>query len=94
MFDTELKALSKKKFELTQTLEVRAWTLPAGEAQVYRDVITELEKSDLELVRAVKGGRFTRDLKDGVSFGFWDLVRWLIVGALVAYFIWRFGGPA
>jgi transglutaminase-like putative cysteine protease len=94
MFDTELKALSKKKFELTQTLEVRAWTLPAGEAQVYRDVITELEKSDLELVRAVKGGRFTRGLKDGVSFGFWDLVRWLIVGALVAYFIWRFGGPA
>ena len=31
-------ALNNKHFELTQTLDVRAWTLPAEEAQIYRDV--------------------------------------------------------
>lgn len=88
-FDTELKALTKKKFELTQTLEVRAWSLPASEAQTYRDVVAELEKSDLELVRAVKGGKFTRDIKSGGG-GVLDFIRWAIVGALVVYWVWRF----
>lgn len=88
-FDTELKALSKKKFELTQTLEVRAWSLPASEAQVYRDVVAELEKSDLEMVRAVKNGKFTRDARNG-GMGVFDFLRWLVVGLVVAYWISRF----
>lgn len=91
-FDAEFKVLSKKRFELTQTLDVRAWTLPAHEAQVYRDVVSELEKSDLELVRAVKGGKFTRDLKGGSGFGVWDFIRWASIGALIVYWVWRFGG--
>ncbi len=93
-FDTELKALSKKHFELTQTLEVRSWTLPASEAQVYRDVIAELEKSDLELVRAVKGGKFTTDLRGGGAFGIWDMIRWTLIAALIVYWFWRFNGGA
>ena len=91
-FEAELKALSRKRFELTQTLEVRAWTLPASEAQIYRDVVAELDKSDLDLMRAVRNGKFTRDLKGRASFGFWDVARWAVVAALAAYFIWRFGG--
>jgi hypothetical protein len=91
-FDTELRALSKKKFELLQTLEVRAWTLPADEAHVYRDVVAELDKSDLELIRAVKRGKFVRDIKSGNTFGFWDFMRWAVVGALAVYWIWRFAG--
>jgi transglutaminase-like putative cysteine protease len=33
-FETELKALNDKHFELLQTLDIRAWTLPPAEAQV------------------------------------------------------------
>lgn len=83
---TELRVLSKKRFELTQTLDIRAWTLPAPEAQIYRDVISELEKSDLELLRAVKNGKFQRNIKNG-GFGFWSLLRWLAIGLLVAYWL-------
>jgi transglutaminase-like putative cysteine protease len=93
-FETELRVISKKKFEQVQTLEVRGWTLPASEAQVYRDVISELEKSDLELVRAVKGGKFTREIKSGAGFGAWDVIRWALVGALIVYWVWWLGGGA
>lgn len=91
-FDAELKALSKKKFVLAQTLEVRSWTLPAGEAQIYRDVVAELEKSDIELVRTVRGGKFTGDLVAGREFGVWDTIRWTLIAALIVYWIWRFDG--
>jgi len=88
-FDTELRVISKKRFELLQTLEIRAWTLPPQEAQVYRDVIAELEKSDLELMRAVKGGKFVRD-KGSNGMSFWSVLRWLVIGVLVAYWISQF----
>lgn len=91
-FETELKAHSKKRFELSQALEVRSWTLPASEAQIYRDVVAELEKSDLELVRAVRGGKFARDIRAGGEFGIWDMIRWALIGALVVYWIWRLNG--
>jgi hypothetical protein len=92
-FDTELKALSKKKFELTQTLEVRAWTLPVAEAQVYRDIIAELEKSDLELLRAVKGNKFARDTNSGeTNLLNWDVIRGVLIGAFISYWILRFNG--
>jgi len=90
-FETEFKALSNKRFELAQMLEVRAWTLPVSEAQVYRDVIAELEKSDLELVRAVKGNKFVRDT-GGVNLWNWDLVRGLLIGAFISYWICQFAG--
>jgi transglutaminase-like putative cysteine protease len=89
-FEAEMRVIGKKKFELTQTLDVRAWTLPANEAQVYRDVVAELEKSDLDLMRAVKGGKFVRDIKAASRFGFWDMIRWAIVGALIVYLLSRF----
>ena len=92
-FDTELKALSNKRFELTQTLEVRAWTLPVAEAQVYRDVIAELEKSDLELLRAVKGNKFARDTNsDEMNLLNWDVIRGVLIGAFISYWILRFNG--
>jgi hypothetical protein len=90
-FDTEVRVLTKKKFELVQTLDVRAWTLPASEAQVYRDVIAELEKSDLDLMRAVRNGKFTREIKSANQSGFWGFLSWAIIGALVLYWLWRTG---
>ncbi|MES1197511.1 MAG: DUF3857 domain-containing protein, partial [Pseudomonadota bacterium] len=41
-FSSELKQLSPKRMECTQTLEVRGWTLPAAEAEQYRNIVTEL----------------------------------------------------
>lgn len=90
-FDAEMRPINKKTFELVQTLEVRAWTLPATESQVYRDVIAELEKSDIDIVRAVKGGKFTREINAGPSFNVWDVAPWLIAGALALYILWREG---
>jgi hypothetical protein len=93
-FEAELRVVSKKRYELTQTLEIRSWTLPAEEAQVYRDVVAELEKSDIELVRSVKGGKFVRNAHGGDGFSIWDAVRWLLIAALVGYWFWRYSGGA
>lgn len=88
-FDAELRALGNKRFELIQTLDIRGWTLPPEEAQVYRDVIIELEKSDLELVRRVRGGRFVRDTGAGPAW--WSVLGWLLAGLAVAYALARYG---
>lgn len=90
-FESELRTLNNHRLELMQTLDIRAWTLPASEAQTYRDIIAELDKSDLELTRPVKGGKFTRDLKAGEGFSLWEMIRWALVGAFAVYWIWRFG---
>jgi len=92
-FEAELHVLSRKKYELTQTLDIRAWTLPASEAQVYREIVAELEKSDIELVRGVKGGKFVRNGQGGGAFGVWDAIRWLLIAALIGYWLWRYFGP-
>ncbi len=89
-FETELRAITKKKFELTQTLDIRAWTLPAEEAQVYRDVVGELEKSDLELVSAIRNGRFVKG-SGGESTAF-DTLRWILLIVIALYFLGRIIG--
>lgn len=91
-FVTELIALSNKRFVLTQALDVRAWTLPAQEAPIYRDVISELEKSDLELFRTVRNGKFVRRGDGGSNL--WGAIRWTLIGAFIVYWIWRFSGAA
>jgi len=76
-FETELRSITNKHFELKQTLDVKAWTLPAEEAQVYRDVIAELDKSDLELVSTLQNGRFEGALAEGEEmnpFLFWAVI--------------------
>lgn len=91
-FDAELRAISKKKFELVQTLDIRAWTLPPPEAQIYRDVIAELEKSDLDLMRAVKGGKFARD--KGFGPNWWVVMAWVALGLGIAYALAQYGNLA
>ncbi|MES1197485.1 MAG: hypothetical protein ABUL55_02560, partial [Pseudomonadota bacterium] len=80
-FSSELKQLSPKRMECTQTLEVRGWTLPAAEAEQYRNIVTELELSDLQLDRVVKrNGKFARTRKQHAAMTYWT---WLGIGLLL-----------
>jgi hypothetical protein len=88
-FEVELRVISTKRFELLQTLDIRAWTLPAPEAQIYRDIVAELEKSDIELMRVVKGAKFARD--KGLGPNWWVVLGWIALGAAIAYLLARFG---
>jgi len=88
-YDAELRVISTKRFELVQTLDIRAWTLPAPEAQTYREIISELEKSDIDLLRVVKGAKFARD--QGLGPNWWVVLGWAGVGVAIAFLLARFG---
>ncbi|HVY86323.1 MAG TPA: DUF3857 domain-containing protein [Caulobacterales bacterium] len=88
-FTSELKQHAPKRMELNQTLDIRSWTLPASEAQKYRDIVAELELSDLLLEKAVKGGKFARSKKAQAALAYWT---WLSVGvaALIGFVAYSF----
>lgn len=91
-YETELKAINDRHMEMTQTLDIRAWTLPAEEAQVYRDVIAELDKSDLELASALKNGKFAKRSGAQDWLTPWDAVRVLVIAGLAGYWFARYAG--
>lgn len=94
-FETAMKAISPYKFEMTQTLDITAWTMPASEAQQYRDIVSELEKSDLVLTSAVKNGKFANDKGGGRAGGTaTNIVRIAVLAGLAIYWIWRFAATS
>jgi Domain of Unknown Function with PDB structure (DUF3857) len=81
IIDSAFKQLSPQSFELTQTLEIKAWTLGPEEAQIYRDVVGELELSDVRFEDDVAQGKFRGALKPGQKADWWF---WLRVALLAA----------
>jgi Domain of Unknown Function with PDB structure (DUF3857) len=79
--ESQFKQLTQQLFELSQTLEIKAWTLPAGEAQVYRDVVAELELSDVRFEDDVAQGKFKGPLKPAESGDWWWWLRIAILAA-------------
>ncbi|HWA01598.1 MAG TPA: DUF3857 domain-containing protein [Caulobacterales bacterium] len=88
-YRSELRQLSPKRMELTQMLDIRAWTLPAEEAQKYRDIVAMLDVSDLHMEKAVRRGRFVRSKKGQAALLYWT---WLSIGiaALIALFAYSY----
>ncbi len=87
-FSSGLLAHSQHRFELIQSVDIRSWTLPADEAQIYRDVVAELDKSDLELATEVRNGKFVIEKRNRAG-EIWDVVRWVLLAALAGYWVWR-----
>lgn len=87
--ETALKDISANKIEMTQTLDITSWTMPAGEAQTYRDITAELERSDLALSSAVKNGKFEDNRRNSDSTAA-NVLRIAVLVALAAYWVWRF----
>jgi hypothetical protein len=92
MFKSEFKREGPKHFTLTQSLEFRALTLPAAEADKYRQVIAELDQSDIVFSGVVgRRGAFVGTADDMEVRGDGNWVGWAIglaVGA--AYLVYRY----
>jgi Domain of Unknown Function with PDB structure (DUF3857)/Transglutaminase-like superfamily len=92
-FAFEVRKLSSRQFEVLQSLDIRAWLLPASEAPLYRDIVAELEKGDIELTSEIdKRGRFKRGPEPGEPLGVFDMVRWALIGGFVIFWIALFAG--
>jgi len=46
-YETAFKQITPSRCELTQSLDITAWVLPAAEAPKYRQIVTDLEKTDV-----------------------------------------------
>ncbi|MEJ0059297.1 MAG: DUF3857 domain-containing protein [Terricaulis sp.] len=90
-YEAELRQTSTHMFEMTHSLDIRAWTLPAEEAEKYREIVAQLEMSDLRLANQVSGGKFVGSLKEGESTSLWTLIRWLIPAGLIIAALVRYG---
>ncbi|MES1198386.1 MAG: DUF3857 domain-containing protein [Pseudomonadota bacterium] len=88
-FRTVLKQETSKRIITEQELDLRAWTLPPGEAEAYRDVVAQLDVSDLRLEKPVRHGKFPGavapdgDLSTG-GFWFGVLASLAMLGGLIA----------
>jgi len=95
-FRNECRKEGPRLFVLEQTLEFRALTLPAAEAEKYREIIAELNQSDVVFTSEIgKRGMFAgADEIGGDDFGdssSWDwILRLLPLAALGAYWAWRY----
>jgi hypothetical protein len=86
-----VRKISEHLFELTQDLDVRAWTLPPEEAEKYREIVTQLELSDIRIENQVSGGKFVGALKQGESTSLWTVIRWMIAAGLIISALVRWG---
>ncbi|MBL8537333.1 MAG: DUF3857 domain-containing protein [Hyphomonadaceae bacterium] len=88
VLEISLKRLGSRSGLLEEKLEFRALTLPPSEADKYRAIVGELDKSDIAIRSAVnKRGVFVgaKTENDGRSWVF-NLI-W--IGVVVLYLIWR-----
>ena len=94
-YKSELKMKSKKRFIMEQRLDIRALTLPADEAEKYRAIVADLDRSDLVITETVNSkGKFVKSGGGGdggvarvLFFLFW-------AGLAVAWFLLRYGPQA
>lgn len=86
-FEISLKKLGPRAGVLEETLDFHALVLPPSEAEKYRAIVAELDKSDIALRNAVnKKGVF---ISAGATEHSWVLnAVW--VGVIVLYLVWRF----
>ncbi len=82
-WESALRQLTPSSFELVQKLEVLDWTLPAGEARFYHDIIAELEASDLRLDCKLEAGRFPAR-GPGMAAHAWLVTQVIVLAAAAA----------
>ncbi|WP_395646811.1 DUF3857 domain-containing transglutaminase family protein [Terricaulis sp.] len=91
-FKSDFRKEGARRFVLEQSLEFRALTLPAAEADKYRAIVSEIDRADVMVVNTPgRKGMFigADDNGDDKDRGFVDLlVRVLPFAALFAYWGW------
>ncbi|GAM96685.1 transglutaminase-like enzyme [alpha proteobacterium U9-1i] len=91
-YKVEFKKLTSLSAVLEETLEFKAITLPPSEADKYRALIVELEKTDIAITDTTdKKGNFlgTAEADKAAGGNVW-IFHVLWVGAIVAYWYWRY----
>lgn len=86
----EMRVVEPRLLVLEQMLSIKALTLPAGEAELYRKVQTDLSGNELMITETLSGGKFVGGLKQGENLSFWGVARWVVIGLLAVYWIARF----
>jgi hypothetical protein len=66
-----------KLLVIEQSLDIKALTLPAKEAEAYRKVVANLSNNELVVTET--------DLKAGNKISVWTLIGWLAAGAFILY---------
>ncbi|UPT62330.1 MAG: hypothetical protein M0D54_18500 [Hyphomonadaceae bacterium JAD_PAG50586_4] len=66
-----------KLLVIEQSLDIKALTLPAKEAEAYRKVVANMSNNELVVTET--------DLKAGNKISVWTLIGWLIAGAIVLF---------
>lgn len=95
-FTSELRVDTPRRFVLEQTLEFKALTLPAAEADKYRAIVAELDKSDLNITGELnQKGEFIGVQEDGREslhpVAYWGLIALTagVIAALAAVVVQR-----
>lgn len=80
----DMRVVDSRQLVIEQVLEIKALTLPAKEAEVYRNVVANIGKNELVITES--------DLKAGQPVSFWSVARWVLIALFVIYWLGRFAG--
>ena len=86
----EMRVVEPRLLVLEQMLSIKALTLPAAEAELYRKVQTDLSGNELMITESLSGGQFVGGLQKGEQMTFWGTARWVLIGLLIIYWVSRF----
>jgi hypothetical protein len=91
-YKVEFKKLSSLSAVMKQTLDFKAITLPPSEADKYRALIAELEKTDIAITDTTdKSGNFLGTAEaDKEARSYQWIFHLLWIGALAGYWYWRY----
>jgi hypothetical protein len=80
-----MKVITPRHLRIEQMLAVSALALPAGEADAYRKIQTDLGNSELVVTETVSGGKFVGPLQAAEggmrAESFWTLVTICVIAA-------------
>jgi transglutaminase-like putative cysteine protease len=83
-YETTFKQLTPARCELTQMLDINAWVLPAAEAQKYRELVTDMDKTDISFTTSLAAAA-KMDRPPQKARYFWIVVFALFVAAAAIY---------
>jgi transglutaminase-like putative cysteine protease len=83
-YETAFKQVTPSRCELTQMLDIGAWSLPASEAQKYRDIVNDMEKTDIVFSTTLAAAARAEKRPPKANY-FWLIVLGVVLAGLAVY---------
>lgn len=85
----EMRMLDSRHLIIEQSLELKALTLEAREAETYRKIVDKLTNNDLMLTETESGGQFVGPRTEGTPLSGWSAARYIWLGLVLVGFLAR-----